>query len=102
MNFSLKNLKLSSRLASQIKYKSLKQMTKGLIQSKHPYFCLARLSQKPRKKLCDFTSLPATYTCPRTYLRFFDLSVYKFLSSLSSEVSEKYYDNKMYGKDARH
>jgi INO80 complex subunit C len=92
----LSNYKLSTRLNSQIKYKSLKQMHKALSASFHPYLNLSRISIKPRKKLCDFTGLPAPYTCPKTSLRFYDLSVYKYMGSLPAEICENYYNNKMY------
>lgn len=94
---NISNYKLSSRLGSQTKYKSLKQMYKFLLSIDHPYLNLARISIKPRKKLCDFTGLPTVYTCPRTFLQFYDLSVYKFMIALPSEISENYYKNKMYG-----
>lgn len=89
--------KLSTRLNSQIKYKSMKQLYKSLSASFHPYLSLPRFSVRPRRKLCDFTGLPTSYTDPRTSLRFYDLNVYKYLQSLSAEISEKFYHNKMYG-----
>lgn len=95
----LSKYKLSTRLNSQIKYKSMKQMYKNLAASFHPYLNLPRFSVKPRKKICDFTGLPTSYTDPRSLLRFYDLSVYKYLQSLSAEISEKYYHNKMYGNN---
>lgn len=93
----LSKYKLSTRLNTQIKYKSMKQMYKGLSVSFHPYLSLPRFSVRPGKKLCDFTGLPTSYTDPRTSLRFYDLSVYKYLQSLPAEISEKFYHNKMYG-----
>lgn len=93
----LSKYKLSTRLNSQIKYKSMKQMYKSLTLSSHPYLNLPRFSVKHRRKLCDFTGLPTPYTEPRTSLRFYDLSVYKYLQSLSADISEKFYHNKMYG-----
>lgn len=93
----LPKYKLSTRLNSQIKYKSMKQMYKSLVAAAHPYLSLSRFSVKPRRKLCDFTGLPTSYTEPRTSLRFYDLSVYKYLQGLSAELSEKFYHNKMYG-----
>jgi len=93
----LSKYKLSTRLNLQVKYKSLKQMYKALSTSYHPYLTLTRISVKPRKKLCDFTGLPTHYMCPRTFLRYYDLSVYKYMISLPSEISENFYDNKMYG-----
>ncbi|ELA42483.1 uncharacterized protein VICG_00582 [Vittaforma corneae ATCC 50505] len=93
----LSKYKLSTRLTSQIKYKSMKQMYKSLAASFHPYLSLPRFSVKPGRKLCDFTGLPALYTDPRTSLRFYDLSVYKYMQNLPAEISEKYYHNKTYG-----
>lgn len=93
---SFSKYKLSTRLNTPIKYKSLKQMHKSLTNSFHPYLNLARISIKPRKKLCDFTGLPCDYTCPRTSLRFFDISVYKYMGDLTPELSERFYYNKMY------
>lgn len=93
----LSKYKLSTRLDSQIKYKSMKQMYKQLSTTFHPYLNLVRYSVKPRRKLCDFTGLPTSYTDPRSSLRFYDLSVYKYLQSLSADLSEKFYHNKMYG-----
>ena len=75
-------------------------MLKQLSQNYHPYLNLPRISLRPRKHLCDFTGLPTVYTCPRTQLRFFDVSVYKYMISLPSEICEKYYANKMYGNNA--
>lgn len=89
--------KLSTKLDSQTKFKSLKQMYKSLCNIYHPYLALTRISIKPRRKLCDFTGLPTVYTCPKTFLRFYDLSVYKYMISLPSEISEGFYENKMYG-----
>ncbi|KAM0681232.1 chromatin-remodeling complex subunit ies6 [Glugoides intestinalis] len=93
----LPKYKKSTRLDAQIKYKSMKQMYKALNLSQHPYLSLSRFSVKPRRKLCDFTGLPSSYTDPRTSLRFYDLSVYKYLQSLPADISEKFYYNKMYG-----
>lgn len=93
----LSKYKLSTRLDTQTKFKSLKQMYKSLRSTYHPYLALTRISVRPRKKLCDFTGLPTVYTCPKTFLRFYDLSVYKYMVSLPSEISESFYENKMYG-----
>lgn len=89
--------KLSTRLNTQTKGKTYKQLYKALCAQYHPYLTLPRISVKPRKKLCDFTGMPAPYTCPRTSLRYCNLSVYKYLRSLSSEHNEKYYEIKTYG-----
>lgn len=95
--FDVSKYKISTRLDSQIKYKSMKQMYKGLQISNHPYLNLQKMSIKPRKKLCDFTGLPTSYTDPRSSLRYYDLSVYKYLQNLPADLSEKFYNNKMYG-----
>lgn len=99
MASKLSKYKLSSRLDSYTKGKSLKQMYKSLVARDHPYLSLPRISVKPPKKLCDLTGLPAPYKCPRTALRFYNLSVFKYLRSLSSERSEKYYEMKTYGQN---
>lgn len=99
MNSDLSKYKLLARGSVQTKNRSLKQMYKTMVAQQHSYVTLPRISVRPRKKLCDLTGLPAPYTCPRTLLRFFNLSVFKYLRSLSSEHSEKYYDIKTYGKN---
>ena len=91
--------KLSTRLGAVGKTKTLKQMHKALLAADHPYLGLARLSVRPQKKLCDLTGLPAPYTCPRTSLRFFNLSVFKYIRAMSSDRNEKYYEIKTYGAD---
>lgn len=95
---NISQYKHSTRATGQAKNKTLKSMYKTMVAQEHPYLALARLSVMPPKKLCDFTGLPAPYTCPRTSLRYFNLSVYKYLRSLSFEHSEIYYGIKTYGK----
>ena len=99
MGDGLGKYKLLTRSNANIKSKSLKQMYKTMVAQQHPYLTLPRISVRPRRKLCDLTGLPAPYTCPRTLLRFFNLSVFKYLRNLSSEHSEKYYAIKTYGKN---
>lgn len=94
----VRRYKLETWGGTQAKSRSLKQMHKAMVAQQHPYLTLPRISVRPRRKLCDLTGLPAPYTCPRTLLRFFNLSVFKYLRSLSSEHSEKYYAIKTYGK----
>ncbi|KAI4291341.1 INO80 complex subunit C [Pancytospora philotis] len=91
--------KLTTRAATPAKNKTLKNMYRAMVAQEHPYLALTKISVMPPRRLCDFTGLPAPYTCPRTSLRFFNLSVYKYLRSLSSEHSENYYSIKMYGKN---
>ncbi|KAI5148615.1 INO80 complex subunit C [Enteropsectra breve] len=94
----LNKYKSSTRIGQNIKPKTLKQMYKTLIKQEHPYLALPRIPILPSKRLCDFTGLPAQYTCPRTKLRFYDLSIYKYLRELGSEHSEKYYKMRYYGE----
>lgn len=97
MNNKLSKYKLSSRLNTSNKSKSLKQIYKQLVAQNHPYLSLVKFSVKPPMKICDFTSLPAFYKCPKTHMRFYNLSVFKYLRSLNSEHCEKYYEIKTYG-----
>ncbi|KAI5170477.1 INO80 complex subunit C [Pancytospora epiphaga] len=90
--------KLSTRQGQPNKYKSLKHIQKNPSFQNHPYFGLSRISVKPLRKLCDFTGLPTHYTCPRTSLRYYNVSVYKYLESLNPEHVESYYRIKTYSK----
>ena len=92
----LSRYKLSTRLDSITKNKSLKQLHKSLSAQEHPYVSLVRISTKPPRKLCDLTGLPGPYTCPRTQLRYHNLSVFKYLQELSSEHIEKFFEIKNY------
>ncbi len=93
----LSKYKLSTRQNLSNKSKSFKHLYKQLVMQDHPYLALLRISVKPPMKICDFTGLPAQYRCPKTSLRFHNLSVFKYLRSLTSEHIEKYYEIKTYG-----
>lgn len=88
--------KTSSRIDQSSKNKTLKQMYKALSAEYHPYLTLSRISVRPHKKLCDLTGLPGIYTCPRTLLRYYNISAYKYLQELTSERSEKFFEIRNY------
>lgn len=98
MDFASK-FKLSTRLDTPTKNKGMKQLYKTLCAQYHPYLTLSRISVKPPKKLCDLTGLPGPYTCPRTSLRFHNLSVYKYLQEIGAEKSEKFFETKNYASN---
>lgn len=58
----------------------------------------SRYTVKPKKKLCEFTGLPAQFRCPYTRLYYYDSSVYKHLRQLSSDVITFIYKTKEIGK----
>lgn len=59
----------------------------------------SRFSVRPKKKLCEFTGLPAQFRCPYTRLYYYDSSVYKHLRHLSSDVITYIYKTKEIGKN---
>lgn len=93
----LSRYKLKEKGSAEFKNKTLRGLYKSMHREQHPYLGIMRISVKPPRKLCDITGLPAPYTCPRTSLRFFNLSVYKYLRSLSSEQHDMFYQIKTYG-----
>jgi len=93
----LPKYKLSTRLETNVRYKSFKQLYNQLVSTNHPYLSLTRVPLCIHNKLCDVTGLPAQYTCPRTKLRYYDSSVYQFLHSIGSESTERYYKMRSLG-----
>ena len=66
---------------------------KKFITTKDPeYYNLTQISLKETFKLCDFTGLPAHYTCIRTSLRYYDIGVYEYMNNIDAEEVEQYYE----------
>lgn len=84
----------------QIKFRTFKQLHKVIISEEPKYlFTYNAVSVRRRKRLCDLTGLPAKYTCPRTGLYFYDLSVYEEISKMRHEVVDKIKHLRDYGKE---
>lgn len=94
---SVAHLKRCENGAATVKMRSMRQLYKALHAERHPYFALVRFSAKAPRRLCDFTGLPAPYTCPRTDLRFCDLSVFRYMRSLPVEQTTQYFELRAFG-----
>lgn len=89
-----------STINKQIKFKTLKQMLKSMETMEPKYYaCYNTISTRPKKKICDITGLPAKYTCPRTNLNFYDLSVYEEICDMRHETIDKIRYMKNYGQE---
>lgn len=81
------------------RFKTLRQMASKLAQQGHRYIQLSsRVSVQPGRKLCDLTGLPAPYTCPNTRLFYYDSSVYKRISELSSDCVSRLFQLREFGR----
>ena len=83
-----------------IKFKTLKQLLRTISTSEPKYFSTYNMvSLRRKKKLCDLTGLPANYTCPRTGLHFYDLSVYDEISEMRHEAIDRIKSIRNYGAE---
>lgn len=93
------NYKSSTYVNQNMRFKTLKQLLPVLVEQEHKYVHLSgRVSVKPVRKLCDLTGLPALYTCPNTRLFYYDSSVYKRISDLSSDCIHRLFRLREFGR----
>lgn len=50
-------------------------------------------------KVCDITSLPAKYECPRSGLCFYDVSTYEYIMNMDASERERYYEINRYKRE---
>lgn len=92
-----KNTQKSHR---NMKFKTLKQLQKTIESEELKYMSIFNnKSTKPQKKLCDITSLPAKYTCPRTGLFFYDSACYDLICETKMENADKIKSLRFFGVD---
>ena len=89
-----------SLINKKVKFRTLKQLLRTIEKDEPKYFSSQNVvSVRPRKKLCDLTSLPARYTCPKTGLYFYDLSVYEEIGNLRHEMVKRIKELRNYGQE---
>lgn len=99
MVFSFKH-KHNTRINANIKYKGLKYYYKHLKEADSLYLENAeKISIRKPVHLCDITSLPAKYKCPRTGLYYHDLYVYDFIRDMKMEHVKSYIELRCFGKN---
>lgn len=87
--------KYSTYKQGNFKNKNMRTFSKGMDIYSLKYMEIAnRFSVRPKKKICEFTGLPAMFTCPYTRLSYYDSSVYKHIKTLSSDVINFIYETK--------
>lgn len=88
-----------SRINKNIKYKGIKYNYKLLQAANSKYIENAnKMSVKPEIRLCDITSLPANYKCPRTGLNYHSLEVYEHIKDMKIEFAQSYIALRNFGK----
>jgi INO80 complex subunit C len=97
-NLHVENLtvkKYSTYKLGNFKNRSMKVFTKDMDIYNMKYMEISvRYSERPKKKICEFTGLPAMFTFPNSRLYYFDSSVYKHLKVLSSDLITFIYKTK--------
>ncbi|KAK6089677.1 hypothetical protein P3W45_001319 [Vairimorpha bombi] len=87
--------KFSTYKQGSFKNKNMRTFSKSIDVYSLKYMEIAnRFSIRPKKKVCEFTGLPAMFTCPYTRLSYYDSSVYKHIKTLSSDVINFIYETK--------
>ncbi|KAF9764090.1 Chromatin-remodeling complex subunit ies6 [Nosema granulosis] len=94
-NENINVVKYSTYKLGNFKNRSMKVFTKDMDIYKMKYMEIAsRYSERPKKKVCEFTGLPAMFTFPNSRLYYYDSSVYKHIKMLSSDLVTFIYGTK--------